>query len=283
MKTKIALMGAGGKMGCRITDNLMKLTGRYDVAYVEVSEGGIANLAKRGLKPTPQAEALREASAVILALPDRLIGKITREIIPLLQPGTLVIGLDPAAAYAEVMPVRDDLTYFVAHPCHPGLFNDEVTEAGRGDWFGGVVARHHVVCALVHGKEEDYALCERITRDMYAPVINTYRITVEQMAILEPALVETFSSTLIMAIKEAYDEAVKMGVPAEAAWEFLSGHARIQFAVIFGFAGFEFSDGAKLAIARAGDKIFKPDWKEKIFNREAIKQSVAEITDSLGK
>jgi hypothetical protein len=283
MKTKIALMGAGGKMGSRLTDNLMKLTDRYDVKYVEISGTGIANLAERGLKPTPQAEALKEVDAVILALPDRLIGKITHQIIPILPPGTLVIGLDPAAAFAEVMPVREDLTYFVAHPCHPGLFNDEVTEEGRRDWFGGVVARHHVVCALYHGKEKDYDRCEQITRDMYAPVINTYRITVEQMAILEPALVETFSSTLIMAIKEAYDEAVKMGVPKEAAWAFLSGHARIQFAVIFGFAGFEFSDGAKLAISRAGDKIFKPDWKEKIFNRQAIKQSVAEITDSLGK
>jgi len=278
MKTKITLMGAGGKMGCRLTDNLMKFTDRYEVAYVEVSEAGIANLAKRGLTPTPQVEALKDADAVILALPDRLIGKITHEIIPLLRSGALVIGLDPAAAYAEVMPVRPDLTYFVAHPCHPGLFNDEMTEAGRTDWFGGVVARHHVVCALYHGKEDDYSLGE-----LYAPVGNTYRITVEQMAILEPALVETFSSTLIVAIKEAYDEAVRMGVPAEAAWEFLSGHARIQFAVIFGFAGFEFSDGAKLAIARAGDKIFKPDWKERIFNRDAIKHSVAEITGSLEK
>lgn len=277
MTTKIALMGAGGKMGCRITDNLMKLP-QYEMYYVEVSEGGIANLAKRGLKPTPQAEALDKADAVILALPDALIGKITHEIVPLLKPGTMVIGLDPAAAYAEVMPIREDLTYFVSHPCHPPLFNDEVTEEARTDWFGGVKAKHHIVCALHHGPEEDYAKGEQIAKDMYAPVMKSFRITVEQMAILEPALAETFTATVITAIKEAYDEAVKMGVPAEAAWEFLSGHVRIEFAIIFGMAGFPFSDGAKLAIAKAYEKIFKPDWKEQIMNLDALKQSVADIT-----
>jgi len=277
---KIALMGAGGKMGCRLTDNLMKLP-QYQMFYVEVSEQGIANLAKRGLKPTPQDEALKDADMIILALPDKLIGKITHEIIELLKPGAKVVGLDPAAAYAGVMPIREDLTYFVSHPCHPPLFNDEVTEEARTDWFGGVKAKHHIVCALHHGPEADYALCEQVARDMYAPVMKSFRITVEQMAILEPALVETFAATCISAIKEAYDEAVKMGVPAEAAWEFLSGHVRIEFAIIFGFSGFPFSDGAKLAIKNAYEKIFKPDWKQNIMNLEALKASVAEITGSL--
>ena len=280
MAVKIALMGAGGKMGCRVTDNLMKLAD-YEIYYVEVSDIGLANLAKRGLSPTPQAEALNNAEAVILALPDRLIGKITHQLIPNLKPGTMVIGLDPAAAYAEVMPIRDDLTYFVAHPCHPPLYNDETTDDGRYDWFGGVVAKHHIVCALHHGPEDDYAKGERIARDMYAPVMNAYRITVEQMAILEPALAETFAATVVTAIKECYDEAVKMGVPPEAAWAFLSGHIRIEFAIIFGLSGFPFSDGAKLAIAQAYDKIFKPDWKEQIMNLDKLKKSVKEITESL--
>lgn len=278
---KIALMGAGGKMGCRITDNLMHMPDKYRMFYVEVSEAGIANLAQRGLEPTPQAEALAQADAVILALPDRLIGKITHEIIPLLNPGTLVIGLDPAAAYAEVMPIREDLTYFVSHPCHPPLFNDEVTEEARTDWFGGVTAKHHIVSALHHGPEADYAKGDQIACDMYAPVMNNYRITVEQMAILEPALAETFTATVITAIKQAYDKTVEMGVPADAAWEFLSGHVRIEFAIIFGISGFPFSDGAKLAVEKAYDKIFKPDWMEKIMDLHALKHSVAEITDSL--
>ncbi|MCA9914972.1 MAG: semialdehyde dehydrogenase, partial [Anaerolineae bacterium] len=178
MSIKIALMGAGGKMGSRITDNLMRHPDKYQMAYVEVSEAGVANLATRGLVPTPQSEALSDADAVILALPDRLIGRITQEIVPLLKPGAMVIGLDPAAAYAEVMPIREDLTYYVSHPCHPPLFNDEVTDEARTDWFGGVKAKHHVVSALHHGPESDWEKGDMIARDMYAPVLNNYRITV---------------------------------------------------------------------------------------------------------
>lgn len=278
MKTKIALIGAGGKMGCRIADNLMKCE-EYEVDYVEVSSLGVANLASRRLQPTAMDKALVRAEAVILAIPDKLIKKITEENVPKMKPGTLVIGLDPAAAYAGVMPVRDDLAYFVAHPCHPPLFNDEVTAEARADWFGGVHAKHHIVCALYAGPEESYALGERIARAMYAPVMKSFRVTVEQMAILEPALSETLSGALIAALKEGYDEAVKMGVPAEAAWEFLSGHIRIEVGIIFGFSGFPMSEGAKLAIANAKEKLFKPDWKEQVMNLEALKRSVRDITE----
>ena len=276
MTTQIALMGAGGKMGCRITDNVKSLPD-YRMYYVEVSDVGLANLAQRGLSSTQQQEALSLADAVILALPDRLIGKITQEIVPTLRPGTMVVALDPAAAYAGVIPIRDDLSYFVTHPCHPPLYNDEITEEARKDWFGGSKAKQHIVCALHHGPEEDYVKGENIARAIYAPVMNAYRVTVEQMAILEPALVETFSATLVTAIKEAYDQAVKMGVPPEAAWAFLSGHIRIEFAIVFGIAGFPFSDGATLAIQKAYNKIFRPDWKENIMNLDAIRHSVEDI------
>jgi hypothetical protein len=278
----IALMGAGGKMGCRITDNMLKHLDQYTMHYVEISEQGIANLAQRGVAPEPQADALAAADAVILAVPDRLVGRIAQEVVPHLKSGTMVIALDPAAAYAGVLPIRDDITYFISHPCHPPLFNDEVTEEARRDWFGGVKARHHIVSALHHGPESDYAKGDAIARDMYEPVMNNYRITVEQMAILEPALVETFAATCITAIKQAYDRAVEMGVPPEAAWEFLSGHVRIEFAIIFGISGFPFSDGAKLAIQQAYEKIFKPDWIDQIMTIEALKRSVAEITGSAG-
>jgi D-apionate oxidoisomerase len=280
MTIKIALMGAGGKMGCRITDNLKDLPG-YEVRYVEVSEAGAKNLAARSITPTPQAEALDGADAVVLALPDRLIGQISNEIVPLLKPGAMLIGLDPAAAYAGVMPIREDLSYFVAHPCHPPLFNDEVTPEGRTDWFGGIFAKQSIVCALHHGPEEEYQRGEQIARDMYAPIIRAHRVTVEQMAILEPALVETFSATLVTAMKEAVDEAVKMGVPEEAALDFFFGHIRIEFAIVFGIAGFPFSDGAKLAIERARSRIFLPEWKKNVMDLEAIRHSVGEITGTV--
>jgi prephenate dehydrogenase len=132
----IALLGAGGKMGGRITANLQHLP-EYTIDYVEASEERRKQMADAGIITTPIEEALGRANAVILALPDKLIGKITHEIVPKLKPGTIVVGLDPAAAYAEVMPKREDITYFIAHPCHPPLFSDTEPASSKSDWFGG--------------------------------------------------------------------------------------------------------------------------------------------------
>ncbi len=277
--TKVALLGAGGKMGCRITGNIKDRT-EYDVAYVEINEDGIARLKDIGVSVTPRDDAIKDADVVILALPDILIGEISGEIIPILQSGTMIVGLDPAAAYAEVMPVRNDLTYFVTHPCHPPLFNDETDPAARKDWFGGT-AKQDVVNALYKGPDSDYEKGEAFSRIIYAPVRNTYKITVEQMALLEPALVETFTLTLIDSMKEGLDKIVEMGVPEDAAKAFLFGHIRIELAITFGLAGFTVSDGAKLAMEKARELIFKPDWKENIFSIDKVKKSVREITGSL--
>lgn len=262
MTIRVALLGAGGKMGCRITDNMMNRP-EYDMLYVEISEQGAKNLQERGLVVTAEDEALAGADVVVLALPDRLIGRITKDLVPKLKSGTMIIGLDPAAAYAEVMPVRDDLTYFVAHPCHPPLFNDDIEARKRNDWFGGVEASQHVVCALYHGPDADYEKGAQIASDMYGnercPVIKTHKITVEQMAILEPALVETFAAAMIQAIKDLRDVAVEqLGVPAEACDAFLLGHLRTELAIVFGYAGFPFSDGALLAIQKAQERVFVP-------------------------
>jgi D-apionate oxidoisomerase len=276
MTTTIALMGAGGKMGCRLTDNLKELP-EYDVRYVEVSEAGKERLAQRGITVTPEEEALAGADVVILAVPDTLIGAICRAIIGKVKPGSMIMTLDPAAAYAGDLPVRDDITYFLAHPCHPPIFNDEVTEEARTDWFGGVHAKQNIVCALHSGREADYARGEAIARAMYAPILRAHRVTTEQMAVLEPALVETLTATCLTIIKEGMDEAVRLGVPPEAAWDFLSGHLRVELAIIFGLAGFPFSDGAILAIQKAKERIFRPDWKESIFTIANVQKSVREI------
>ncbi len=276
---KVALMGAGGKMGCRITDNL-KGNPAYQVVPVETGAAGIARLADRGLAPVPAAAALADADIVVLAVPDVAIQKVTLEIVPLLRPGTLVVGLDPAAPQAGVMPKRDDVGFFVCHPTHPPLFNDETDPRAQRDWFGGI-AKQDVVCALFAGGEEHYPVGEKLAREMFRPVKDTYRITVEQMAVLEPALVETFTSTLVEAMKEGFDEAVRMGVPEPAARAFLMGHVRIQFAVLFGYADFQFSDGAKLAMKQARDILLKPDWKQRVFDRAAIRRSVQAIVEGV--
>ncbi len=276
MATRVALLGAGGKMGCRITDNIRGLSD-YAVRYVEVSEQGRARLAERGIQATDQDTAVKDAKVVVLAVPDALIGTICKTLVPKLSTGTLVILLDPAAAYAGELPVREDISYFVAHPCHPPVFNDEVTPEAQGDWFGGAHAKQNVVCALHSGNEEEYARGEALARAMYAPVMRAHRVTTEQMALLEPALVESLAASCVTVIKEGMDEVVRRGIPPQAAWDFLAGHIRIELAIVFGIAGFPFSDGANLAIAQAKERIFQPDWKESIFGIENVRKSVAEI------
>jgi hypothetical protein len=234
-------------------------------------------MAELGVSATPQAEAIAQADAVILAVPDALMGKICESIVPDLKSGTMVIGLDPAAGYAGVLPKRDDITYFITHPCHPPLFNDETDREAQTDWFGGFKAKQSIVCALHQGPEADYAKGEAIARAIYAPILRAHRITTEQMAILEPALVETLAATCISIMREGLDEVVKMGVPKEAAWDFMMGHIRIELAILFDEAGFPFSDGARLAIEQAKPQIFRDDWKQ-VLSMENLKQSVKNIT-----
>jgi hypothetical protein len=277
----IALMGAGGKMGNRITRNL-KDNPDYKTLYIEISDAGRASLAELGVSVTPQDKALEQADVVILALPDVLIGRICNEIVPNLKSGTMVISLDPAAGYAGMLPEREDITYFISHPGHPPMFSDEVDLGAGNDWFGGVKARQSVFCALHHGPEKDYAKGEAVARVIFAPVLRTHRLTTEQIAILEPALVETLALTCVTVIREGMEEAIRMGIPEQAVRDFLFGHIRTELAIVFDVAGFPVSDGAKLAITQAKKQIFQPDWK-KVMAIENIKKSVREITHAPGK
>lgn len=277
MTEVLTVMGAGGKMGLRITDQL-KADSAYELRCVEPAEEGQTALQERGIEPQSQAAALDGADSVIMAVPDRLMGSICDDIVDDLDPGTLVMLLDPAAAYAGVLPERDDITYFLSHPCHPPLFHDETDPEAQADLFGGQgLAKQHIVCALHQGPESDYARGEQIARDIYAPVKNAYRVTTEQMAILEPALVESLAATLIYAMREGLERAVDLGVPEEAAREFLFGHIRIETGVIFGEAGFPLSDAAEAAVEDAMDEIFVDDWTDRVFDIEQIEASVADI------
>jgi prephenate dehydrogenase len=188
---KIALVGAGGKMGRRLSVKLT--TSRHEVFFVETGSAGIAYLQEQRLTVTPIEDAAKHADAIILAIPDVAIGKVSGEIVPLMKAGAMLITLDPAAAYSGKLPERKDISYFIAHPCHTSMFNDEVTEEARKDYFGGVAAKQNIVCALMQGPEADYAVGEEIAKIIYAPILRSHRITVEQMAILEPGLSETVS------------------------------------------------------------------------------------------
>ena len=273
---KLTLLGAGGKMGGRLTDNLRHRP-EYSIDYVEISDAGRKRLAEQQVQVTDLQEALARAEVVILAIPDSAINEVTREVVPELRPGTMVFGLDPAAAYAEAMPIRGDLTYFVAHPCHPPLFTDTEPANPKSDWFGGRGnLPQSVVCALHQGPEKDYAIGEKLAADMFAPILRMHRISVEQMAILEPAIVESTMLTCVTIMKQAMEEAAKYGIPEQAACDFCLGHIRTELAIVFGFAGFPVSDGAKRAVQQNMNRIFRDDWRE-VISIPALRESVRDI------
>ena len=123
---KIALIGAGGKMGVRLANNLK--SSRYDVAYVEVSEAGRARLKDAtGADCVPLEAALSGAGgggAGGAGHRDRKGRRRHRAEGRCRAPSSSI--LDAAAPYAGHLPERADITYFVTHPCHPPIFNDEV-------------------------------------------------------------------------------------------------------------------------------------------------------------
>ncbi len=273
--TTIALFGAGGKAGYRLSENLRKSD--YQMLYLEVSKPGIEALAKLGLETTQQKEAIQKADVAILAVPDRMINKIAAEIVPQMKSGSMVVCLDVCAACAGKLPQRKDISYFIVHPCHPPFLNEETDPEARRDLFGGRKAKQHIICGLLQGSEEDYARGVEISRCMYAPVMKAHLLTVEQMALLEPALAETFSATCMVNIYEGMQEVIKKGVPEEAAFDFIMGHMNIAIGIAFGLIDDQFSDGCKLTINRGKKIIFKPDWK-KIFEEENVMAEVVAIT-----
>lgn len=275
--TTIVLMGAAGRMGQRITRNL-KDNKNYRTLFVETAEEGIARLEKQGLKVTNQDEALKQADVVILAFAEELIGEISRDIVPKLKCGTMVIGLDSTAALAGVLPNRKDITYFITHPCHPRMFSEE-EEPVKDDWVGGYKLKQSIICALHEGPESDYAKGEAIARVIHAPVLMSYRLTTEQMAILEPALAETVCLTCMTIVKEAMDEVIRMGLPRPAVEDFMSGHLRTTIAIVFGYTGFPPSDGARLALEMAKREIIQPDWM-KVLKPENVRRSVKELSNA---
>jgi len=274
---KVAVLGAGGKMGYRVSANLRNSP--YEVAHIEVSEASRTRLKELGITTTQTAEeALPNADIVILAIPDSAIGKVTNQLAGTFKQGAILIALDAAAPFAGELPDRKDLTIFVAHPCHPPIFNDETNLDAKRDYFGGLKAKQAIVCALMRGPDEHYAVAEDVSKRMYAPVMRAHRATVDQMAILEPVLSETVTATCLTVIREATDEAVRRGVSKQAAFDFVLGHLNVELAILFDqLPGVRMSDAANRAVDRAKKEIFAPDWK-KVFEREAITESIHAIT-----
>jgi D-apionate oxidoisomerase len=276
MELKISLVGAGGKMGMRLIRNLIKTN--WTVNCLEVSDAGMEKLREMGLEVSTEKNSIPHADVVILAVPDVALGKVSEHIIPKMNPGALVMTLDPAVARAGRLFLRRDISYFIAHPSHPSVFNWEPSPEAQADFFGGLLAKQTIVCALMQGPDQDYATGEIVARAMYAPVFKAFRINMEQMALLEPALVETLCSSCLDLVREGMEEVIKRGVPAEAAREFLLGHINIQLAVLFKeLPNAVFSDAANKALERGRKILFKDDWKQ-IFEPDNVLQQVKDIT-----
>ncbi|HOF20862.1 MAG TPA: phosphogluconate dehydrogenase C-terminal domain-containing protein [Bacteroidales bacterium] len=273
---KITLTGAGGKMGLRLTRNLMR--SKYKISYLEVNSVGIHKLKEMGITVCRQEQCLPEADIVILAVPDTSLERLSEEIIPVMKTGSMIILLDPAAALAGKLYYREDISYFIAHPAHPSVFNWEPERDAMNDHFGGVAAKQSIVCTLVRGSEKDFKRGEELARVFYAPVERSHRLSLEQMGLLKPALVTTLASACMFTIRQGLDEVIDKGVPAEAARDFLLGHLRMQMAVLFDeLPGAVFSDSTNKALQIGLEEIISEDWRD-IFDSENIREQIKIIT-----
>jgi pyrroline-5-carboxylate reductase len=271
MTVCVAIIGAGGKMGTRLSVNLARHD--YELLYAERGAAGIERLRERGLSVTDPGEAAAAADVVVLAVPDARMEAVSAELVPQARAGATILMLDPAAGAAGVVTMRDDLNYVVCHPCHPALFAEQATNEARRDLFGGVAAVQDIVIALLQGSEEAFAQAEELCRRIFAPVGTAHRITVEQMALLEPAMAEVVAASAAVLIGEALEEAVRRGVPREAARAFMLGHVQVPLAIVLGVTDAPFSDAAKIAMAYGQEAIYRPDWRQ-VFEPERVRETI---------
>jgi D-apionate oxidoisomerase len=236
---KIAVVGAGGKMGMRVSNNLQR--SRHDVRYVENSPAGQRRTVDAGRTLT-DAGTVRDADVVILAVPT-----------------------SPSDPFRSSWSHSSNL----APSCLPLVFLQRKTEAELKDTFGGIAAPQDVVAALESGDAEKQRIAETVIRLMYAPVVDVHWVTVKQLAYLEPTLVEVVACMIGDLPNDALQETIHtVGVPEPAARAMLMGH--VQVALANGLRGDNpFSDACLIAMDYGRAKIIKEDWKS-IFNDDEL-------------
>jgi D-apionate oxidoisomerase len=276
----VAVIGAGGKMGTRVSNNFAK--SEYTTLYSEASPAGQERIKGLGRELTESTDAAAQADVVVLAVPDVLLGTISEQLVPLMKSGATILTLDPAAAYAGLLAKREDVHYAVAHPCHPSVFLERTTKEEWDDTFGGIAAPQEVIAAFDAstslGDEGDVAkaVAEKVISTMYAPVIQVHWVTVKQLAVLEPTLVETIACMIGDFLNDALEETVNgVGVPREAARAMLYGHTWI--ALTNGLRGSNpFSDACHIAMGYGRDKLIKEDWKQ-VFDDAELDSVIAKM------
>jgi len=269
----IAVIGAGGKMGMRVSNNLVKTA--HTVAYVENSPAGQERVTATGRTLTGTADAVRDADVVILAVPDLALKAVSAEVVPQLKAGAVLLTLDPAAAYAGLLTRRDDVIQAVTHPCHPSVFVERHTPEEYADTFGGIAAKQDAIAAVESDDPAVRDLVEAVVRAIFAPVIDVHWVTVKQLAQLEPTLVETIACMIGALLKESLEEAVKIGIPEPAARSILLGHTQVALANSLNGDN-PFSDACLIAMDYGREMIIKPDWK-RVFDDEELDKNLARM------
>ena len=274
----VAILGAGGNMGRRITRGLHG-NRSYRLHLIERSDRGRALIEEAGGQVTAAEDGLAAADVVVFAIPDKISRQVAAEVLPTLRAGTSILFLDPAVIASGRVAEVPELNCFVVHPTHPPLYSllgEDAAEARR-DYWGGGLARQSLVFAKAWGSEEAAAEVEKLAQDMFAPVTDCHRITVHQMAMLEPALTETLTNGCIALIKEGMERVIAQGVPERATRDFLMGHLQIGIAIIFDQLDWRLSEGAALALEQSKEQLFRDDWHA-IFDEENLQASLRAIT-----
>jgi hypothetical protein len=244
MAPRVALVGAAGRIGHRITKCLLRTD--YDLMLCEKGEAGTARLKEQGLSVVPTEVAVGSAEFVVLAVSAPLLGQVA---------------------------IREGINYVVCHPCHPALFSEQPSSEAYRDYYGGTCGVQDIVISLMQGSQNVMGEAGRLCRAMFAPVANAHAITLEQMAILEPLASEIINVPAIVLMRDSLEEAVRAGVPREAATAFVLGHARAALAIMFGFAESTISDSAMAAIREGSKMVINPEWR-KAFDPGQLKEIV---------
>ena len=262
-KLIVTIIGAGGKMGVRTSNNLAKVPDEVELYLTESGENGIKSIKERGFTVSNVEDVVPLSDVVVLAIPDRFILKISESVVKMMKPGAGMIILDPAAAVMKEVFMRDDCTFAIAHPCHPSYFLDQDTYEARHDYFGGLGGKQDIVVAKIDGEDARYADCLRVSELMYAPVVNCYPMGIRDMAFLEPTLVETLGATCLHAMAETVNEAERRGIKREAAISFLTGHIYNLSANFLGLLGnTQVSDACKVAVGIGNRLVLREDWRK---------------------
>jgi hypothetical protein len=274
-KIKVTVIGAGGKMGTRVTNNLAKHPDRIDLRFCETSEAGIAGIRQRGFDVVPSETAVPTAEVVVLAVPDSLIQVVSKGIVSMMTPASALIILDPAAAVAKELALRDDCTFAVTHPCHPSYFHDQDTPEARADRFGGLGGKQDIVMAKIQGDDSKFELCRTVSEIMFEPVVKSYVMDMRQIAFLEPTLVELLGATCLYAMAETVNEAERRGIDRKAAISFLTGHIYNLTANFLGLLGnVKVSDACMVAMGLGNRLVLRDDWKN-IWDDEMLDRVIA--------